>query len=413
MMTESSDPAIGFIRRSLVEGPGQPLPEVIRKTLQCTVDVLQVPAAFLARIDGDALEIIDALPLDGPASRGMRLPLDETFAADQAGLMSVADARVLEPFQYLPMRELFGIVRYLSAPVHSADGRVFGVLAAHGDTPGAFSEHEADLLMVIGALIGSRIGAHDTWRTDPARPRILAPMRRLVTHQLGEPLAVLRGYADMLKRDEIPPAQMTVVARRLATQAGTVLRVVDQMLLLSRLPLELTLTVRVSLDAVLQAVAQTFREEIEAAGMQFRLQLDATGEVWGDAALLQAAVEEMVQNVCKHAATATVVQLRLRQSARDRFQLIVKDNGPGLSAERLAELFDAAASPALPIYSPHATGFGLRLVREVAEAHGGSAWANSVQGKGTTFYMELPAASPDGAAARLPHPIAQIAQTSA
>jgi signal transduction histidine kinase len=32
----------------------------------------------------------------------------------------------------------------------------------------------------------------------------------------------------------------------------------------------------------------------------------------------------------------------------------------------------------------------------VAEAHGGRAWANSLEGKGTTFYLELPGASPDG-----------------
>jgi signal transduction histidine kinase len=32
----------------------------------------------------------------------------------------------------------------------------------------------------------------------------------------------------------------------------------------------------------------------------------------------------------------------------------------------------------------------------VAEAHGGRAWANSLEGKGTTFYLELPGASPHG-----------------
>ena len=41
-------------------------------------------------------------------------------------------------------------------------------------------------------------------------------------------------------------------------------------------------------------------------------------------------------------------------------------------------------------------GLGLYLLRRVAEAHGGRAWANSLEGKGTTFYLELPAASPDG-----------------
>ncbi len=141
--------------------------------------------------------------------------------------------------------------------------------------------------------------------------------------------------------------------------------------------------------------------------MELRLQLDAAGEVWGDAALLQAALEEMLQNVCKHAPTATVVQLRLRQSARDRFQLIVKDNGPGISAEHLAELFALSPSVTTAEGFDAKEGLGLRFVREVAEAHSGSAWANSIEGKGTTFYLELPAASPDGAAMRAALPLEQ------
>src|SRR5437899_13002568 len=75
------------------------------------------------------------------------------------------------------------------------------------------------------------------------------------------------------------------------------------------------------------------------AGMELRLQLDPHAVVWGDATLLEAALNEMLHNVFKHARSATVVQLRLRQATQDRCQLIVKDDGPGMSADRLAELF--------------------------------------------------------------------------
>ncbi len=408
-MTTESPEAIGLLRRTIVESLAHPVPEVIRRALLCLTEVLDVPGAFLAKIDSEVLEIIDAVPPDGtPLSKGMRMPLNETFAANQVEPLSVADADALEPFRSLPMRQRFGIVRYLSAPIRFTDGRLFGTLAVLADSPGAFTEQDTDLLMLVAALVGSRIETDEArQQSERKRPEVRPQMRRLVTQQLGEPLALLRGYADMLSRDEIPAAQMAQVARRVATQSATLLRVVDHMLLLSRLPLELTLTVRVPLEAVLQAAAQTFRDEMEAAGTELRLQLDATGEVWGDAGLLQAALEEMLQNVCKHAPTATVVQLRLRQPARDRFQLIVKDNGPGISAEHLAELFDPSPSERAQLGSHPRTGLGLRLVREVAEAHGGSAWANSVEGKGTTFYLELPAASPDGAALRAARPLEQ------
>src|SRR5436305_1087639 len=72
------------------------------------------------------------------------------------------------------------------------------------------------------------------------------------------------------------------------------------------------------------------------------------------------------------------------------------DDGHGMSAGRLEDLFGPLADDQ-PL---RGKGLGLYLLRRVAEAHGGRAWANSLEGKGTTFYLELPAASPDGDSAR-------------
>jgi signal transduction histidine kinase len=175
---------------------------------------------------------------------------------------------------------------------------------------------------------------------------------------------------------------------------------VDQVLIMARLPLELAFTVRVALHAVARSVADQMREQVERHGMELRLQLDTQGEVWGDATLLEAALDEMVHNVFRHAPQSTVVQIRLRGVGRDRLQLIVKDDGPGMSADRLAQLFIPGSSQDPPL---RGQGVGLYLLRRVAEAHGGSTWANSLEGKGTTFYLELPAASPDGDSARARH----------
>ncbi len=288
------------------------------------------------------------------------------------------------------MRQRLGVVSYLGTSLHGPAGEVNGTLAVLGKGPRTYTAEEQDLLLVVAGLLAPRLQPGPKPLNGQTRAPVAA--MRLASQEVKEPLAILRGYADMLNNNEVPANKMSEVAESLAQQSETLMRIADQVLLLSRLPLELAFTVRVSLSAVAQSASERIRERMARAGMALRLQLDTEAEVWGDSTLLEAALNEMLHNVFKHARSATVVQLRLRQANADRCQLIVKDDGPGMSADRLAELF----SPMAEEQPARGEGLGLYLLRRVAEAHGGRAWANSLEGKGTTFYLELPAASPDG-----------------
>jgi signal transduction histidine kinase len=311
-------------------------------------------------------------------------------------VINVRDASRKDAYRELSMRRQLSITGYLAAPVPGRRGQHLGILAVLAHGPRLFADGEMDLVTITAALIGPRLALSGGNGERPSTPVLSA---RLADDELQEPLRILRSYSQMLLANEVAAAELPLIASRLAEQGETVVRVVDQALILARLPMELAFTVRVSLDAVVRSVAERIRPRMERSGIDLRLQMDASGAVWGDAALLEAALEEMLHNVFRHASGATTVQLRLRQSAADRFQVIVKDDGPGISADRLAELF----GPLQPVdlRPGRREGMGLYLLRRVAEVHGGTAWANSLEGKGTTFYLELPAATPDGDSARL------------
>ena len=408
-MSPASQQPLSLIRQQLLAHLDGPTPELIDRTLACLRQALDARAAFLARLEDDTLEIV-AAQIDGgaPIEPGLRLPFDETFlAADdeaEGGLLNIRDAGKLTAYKNLPMRRQFDIASYLGTGVGVAGRRASGTIAVLGKGPRVFTEADEALLLLVTALIAPRLG----WAAAPGnnQSRTPASALRLASHDVKEPLAILRGYADMLSNNEVPADQMALVAERLATQSETLMRVADQVLLLSRLPLELAFTVRVSLGAVAQTAAARIRDRLAAAGMELRLQLDTHAEVWGDSVLLEAALDEMLHNVIKHARGATVVQLRLREAGSDRVQLMVKDDGPGMSADHLAELFGPLAQE----QPARGQGLGLYLLRRVAQAHGGRSWANSLEGKGTTFYLELPAASPDGNTARAS---ATVGQSSA
>jgi signal transduction histidine kinase len=394
-MSSDRQPHLSLVRRLVVANLDKPVLNVIDAALGCLVEALDARAAFLGKIDGEALEIIAAQVESGPAIEpGTRLPLEDTFGAAEeesdGGLINVGDAAKRQPFKRLAMRQQLGVTSYLGTALRNPEGEVTGTLAVLGKSARVFTAEDQDLLLVVAGLLAPRLQPGSKPLNGQSRTPVSA--MRLASQEVKEPLAILRGYADMLTNNEVPAEQMSAVAQRLAQQSETLMRIADQVLLLSRLPLELAFTVRVSLHAVAQSAAQRIRQRMAGAGMELRLQLDTQADVWGDATLLEAALDEMLHNVFKHARSATVVQLRLRQATRDRCQLIVKDDGPGMSADRLAELF----SPLADEQPARGEGLGLYLLRRVAEAHGGRAWANSLEGKGTTFYLELPAASPDG-----------------
>jgi signal transduction histidine kinase len=399
-MTTERQPPLHLVRQLLLPKLSGPAPELIDRALSCLVEGLEARAAFYASLEDHTLEIISAQVDSGaPIPIGLRMPLEETFAAVEpegdSGVVNVRDAGKRQPFKSLALRKQLGIVSYLGANLPGPGGEPSGTLAVLGQGARIFGEKDEDLLLVVAGLLGPRL-QRQTASANGSQVRTPASAVRLASDDVKEPLAIMRGYADMLGNNEVPADQMPIVAQRLALQSETLMRVADQVLLLSRLPLELAFTVRVSLGAVAQSAGQRIRERMAKAGMELRLQLDSEGEVWGDATLLEAALDEMLHNVLRHARSATVVQLRLRDAGHDRYQLIVKDDGPGMSADRLAELF----SPLTTDQPTRGEGLGLYLLRRVAEAHGGRAWANSLEGKGTTFYLELPAASPDGKSVR-------------
>lgn len=397
-MSPASQQPLSLIRERVLASLDRPAPELIDRSLACLLAGVDAELAFLGRIEDEVLEVVAAAATTDQASvePGLRLPLEESFHADfdngEEPLVNLRDASKQLPYKNLAMRQRFGVVSYLGTALQTGDKR--GVLAVAGSKARVYTEADQDLLLVVAALLSPRLG----WDAPGSNGRVRTPVAaiRLASNDVKEPLAILRGYADMLSNNEVPADKMAMVAERLASQSETLMRVADQVLLLSRLPMELAFTVRVSLGAVVQACGGRIRERLADSGMELRLQLDTQGEVWGDSVLLEAALDEMLHNVIKHARGATVVQLRLRDAGADRFQLMVKDDGPGMSADRLAELFGPMASE----QPERGEGLGLYLLRRVAEAHGGRSWANSLEGKGTTFYLELPAASPDGTALR-------------
>ena len=114
-----------------------------------------------------------------------------------------------------------------------------------------------------------------------------------------------------------------------------------------------------------------------------------------DRALLQQALNNLVENAIKYTPENGMVILRVNTHLED-LQFEVQDNGIGIVPGDLPRLFEkfyrGSQREAL---TQRGSGLGLAIVRSIAERHGGKVWVESVLGQGSTFFLLIPFTRPD------------------
>lgn len=114
--------------------------------------------------------------------------------------------------------------------------------------------------------------------------------------------------------------------------------------------------------------------------------------VSADRGRLRQAIDNLVGNAIKFTPVGRAVRVTLAREA-DIVRFVVQDEGPGLTPEDYARLFQPfQLLSALPTGGESSTGLGLSIAREIVALHGGQLIVDSVPGEGATFSIELPAA---------------------
>ena len=130
--------------------------------------------------------------------------------------------------------------------------------------------------------------------------------------------------------------------------------------------------------------------------------------VWADRVVTAAVLDNLFSNAVKYSPPRT--RIRVQVSAdRDGVVCSVRDEGPGLSEEDQAKLFQPGARlTPKPTGGEPSTGYGLAVAKELVERLGGTIWCESTLGEGACFSFRLPRYQEEvhGSTERLPGPTA-------
>ena len=119
----------------------------------------------------------------------------------------------------------------------------------------------------------------------------------------------------------------------------------------------------------------------------------STGHVFGDARRLREAVEHVLQNAIAYTDRKGRITL-VAEGDKDQAVIRIKDNGAGIAAKDLPQVFDRFARVLHEgVRGEAALGLGLPLTRQFIEAHGGKVELESKKGRGTTVTLTIPRGS--------------------
>jgi signal transduction histidine kinase/DNA-binding response OmpR family regulator len=305
-----------------------------------------------------------------------------------------------------------GFNSFLCVPLRageSGDGRhpIVGALTVVTRARRDFDAHEVDLLTTIGNQIGVAVAraqyAADLSKTNVQLEQANVELRQLdslreqfiqnVAHELRTPLALVRGYVEMLARGELDSEEQRVALEVTSRRVETLVELVEAITTLQDLGSQPLRIEPVSPAELIKTACRMTAQRAANAGVKLHCEQPADIPAFpGDFTRLSQALHQLLDNACKFSPGGAAVAVTARVDADARAICIsVTDQGVGIPPEeheRIFERFYQVNGSLTRRYG--GTGLGLALVKEIAEAHGGTVSVESQMGAGSTFTVHLP-----------------------
>ena len=282
----------------------------------------------------------------------------------------------------------YGIRACWSTPIFSAFGQALATLAMFSRTARGPKALDFELMRMVSQVAAVCIESRRAQRVSIALmvkakevevlrqvDRIRKELISTVAHEIRNPLASIKGYISTLLQEDVrwePQLQREFLS--IANQEAD-RQVLDMASFLKEAEAHLGPLVSK------HALHVTVREPVP--------------RVWADKNRVMQVIGNLVANAAKYSSHGSRIYIEAASGHREAV-VQVRDQGDGIPAERLERIFEPfyrieGASPS----GGMGFGLGLSICRSLIKAHGGNIWVESEVGRGSAFFVTLPAAGDD------------------
>ena len=214
-----------------------------------------------------------------------------------------------------------------------------------------------------------------------------------VSHDLRSPLTSILGYAQMLRSVGPLNEKQETFVNRIMAGVSQITELISDLLDIGRIEAGLDMDMKTcDMSAIAGDVAKQLEDAANGKGQELVYQgPPEPALVLGNDLRLRQVISNLVGNAIKYTPEAGRVRLTVQQGDRTVL-LSVEDTGMGIPIGDLPYIFDKFYRVESDATADiQGTGLGLSICKSVTEKHGGRIWAESVPGKGSIFYVALPA----------------------
>lgn len=232
----------------------------------------------------------------------------------------------------------------------------------------------------------------DNWEHEE---RVRDQLVHMLVHDLKNPISAVMGLLEIVYEDKRIPDDSRDLIKVARDETQHLLHLAVNMLDVRKIQAgKMNLKPELMFTPMFEEVIEQARGDVGSGLRERHVRVEVEpglSPASADPEILRRVMANLISNAMKHTTTGGVITI-LVKSAPEAVQVFVRDDGEGIPAEDIPNLFAAFEQSRLTLHGRFDTGMGLAFCKLAIEEHGGTIRVESERGKGATFIFELPLA---------------------